>query len=98
MTDQFTLADSAAQFILARTSLRPKIALVLGSGLGAFADSLTDAVRVPYAEIPKFASSTAVGHAGRMVVGNAGDIPVAAMQGRVHLYDCLLYTSPSPRD
>jgi len=87
MTDQFTLADSAAQFILARTALRPKIGLVLGSGLGAFADSLTDAVRVPYAEIPEFPHSTAIGHAGRMVIGNAGDIAVAAMQGRVHLYE-----------
>jgi purine-nucleoside phosphorylase len=91
MPDQFTLADSAAQRILQRTPLRPKIALVLGSGLGAFADSLTDAARVPYAEIPSFPESTAVGHAGRMFIGNvvgkAGGIPVAAMQGRVHLYE-----------
>lgn len=87
MTDQFTLADSAAQLILSRTSLRPKIGLVLGSGLGAFADSLTDAVRVPYSEIPSFPQSTAIGHAGRMVVGNAGEVAVAAMQGRVHQYE-----------
>jgi purine-nucleoside phosphorylase len=87
MPDQFILADSAAQFILARTTLRPKIGLVLGSGLGAFADSLTDAVRIPYSEIPKFPCSTAIGHAGQMVIGNAGEIPVAAMQGRVHLYE-----------
>lgn len=87
MTDQFTLADSAAQFILARTTLRPKIGLVLGSGLGAFADSLTEAIRVPYAQIPKFPCSTAIGHAGRMVIGKAGDVAVAAMQGRVHLYE-----------
>ena len=87
MPDQFTLADSAAQVILARTTLRPKIGLVLGSGLGAFADSLTDAVGVPYAEIPKFPCSTAIGHAGRMVIGKAGDVAVAAMQGRVHLYE-----------
>jgi purine-nucleoside phosphorylase len=87
MTDQFALAESAAQFILARMALRPSIGLVLGSGLGAFADSLTGAVRVPYAEIPKFPHSTAIGHAGRMVVGNAGSVPVAAMQGRVHLYE-----------
>jgi purine-nucleoside phosphorylase len=87
MTDQFTAADSAAQLILSRTSLRPKIGLVLGSGLGAFADSLTDAARVPYAEIPSFPQSTAIGHAGRMVVGNAGSVAVAAMQGRVHLYE-----------
>ncbi len=87
MTDQFSAADSAAQFILKRTALRPQIGLVLGSGLGAFADSLTDAVRVPYAEIPSFPQSTAIGHAGRLVIGNAGAVPVAAMQGRVHLYE-----------
>jgi purine-nucleoside phosphorylase len=87
MTDQFTLADTAAQFILARTPLRPKIGLVLGSGLGAFADSLSDAARVPFSEIPNFPCSTAIGHAGRMVVGHAGAVPVAALQGRVHCYE-----------
>src|SRR5579862_5053296 len=87
MTDQFTLADSAAQLILNRTPLRPQIGLVLGSGLGAFADTLADATRVPYSEIPFFPQSTAIGHAGRMVVGKAGEIPVAAMQGRVHQYE-----------
>jgi purine-nucleoside phosphorylase len=87
MSDQFSLADSAAQFILARTPLRPRIALVLGSGLGGFADSLTESARIPYAEIPCFPQSTAIGHAGRLVMGNAGVVPVAAMQGRVHLYE-----------
>jgi purine-nucleoside phosphorylase len=87
MIDQFTVADSAAKLILARTPLRPKIGLVLGSGLGAFADSLTEATRIPYAEIPTFPRSTAIGHAGRMVIGNAGSVPVAAMQGRAHLYE-----------
>lgn len=87
MNDPFALADSAAQIIFARTSFRPKIALVLGSGLGAFADSLTDATKIPYAEIPSFPQSTAIGHAGRLVIGNAGEVPVAAMQGRVHQYE-----------
>jgi len=87
MTDPFTHAESAAQLVLTRTPLRPRIALVLGSGLGGFADSLTDATRVPYAEIPDFPQSTAIGHAGQMVIGNAGNVPVAAMQGRVHLYE-----------
>ena len=87
MTEQFALADAAAQLILTRTPLRPRIGLVLGSGLGGFADSLTDAARVPYSEIPSFPQSTAIGHAGRMVIGNAGRVPVAAMQGRVHLYE-----------
>lgn len=87
MIDQFTLADAAAQFILKRTTLRPKVALVLGSGLGAFADSLADITRIPYADIPTFPRSTAIGHAGQMVIGTAEDIPVAAMQGRTHLYE-----------
>src|SRR5579864_9498396 len=87
MTDQYSLADAAAQFILKRTTLRPKIGLVLGSGLGAFADSLAAAARIPYSEIPTFPRSTAIGHAGQMVIGNAGDVPVAAMQGRAHLYE-----------
>src|SRR5215471_4092728 len=87
MPDQFALADSAAQLILQRTPHQPKIGLVLGSGLGGFADSLTDATAVPYSEIPSFPQSTAIGHAGRLVIGRASDIPVAAMQGRVHQYE-----------
>jgi purine-nucleoside phosphorylase len=85
--DEYTRAESAAQFLFSQTKLRPKIGLVLGSGLGAFADGLGDAVRVPYSKIPSFPRSTAIGHAGQMVIGKAGDIPVAAMQGRVHLYE-----------
>lgn len=87
MSDQFTLADNAAKLILARTPLRPKVGLVLGSGLGAFADSLADATKIPYSEIPSFPQSTAIGHAGRLVIGNAGSVSVAAMQGRVHQYE-----------
>jgi purine-nucleoside phosphorylase len=87
MEDQFNLAETAAQSILRRTSLRPKIALVLGSGLGAFADSLTDAARIPFHEIPAFPRSTAIGHAGQLVIGKSAAVPVAAMQGRVHLYE-----------
>jgi purine-nucleoside phosphorylase len=85
--DLFVRAESAAQFLLSQTALRPKIGLILGSGLGAFADSLTDASRVPYAQIPAFPRSTAIGHAGQMVIGKAGAVAVAAMQGRVHLYE-----------
>src|SRR3954469_308114 len=87
MTDQFTLADNAAHLILSRTPLHPRIGIVLGSGLGGFADSLTDAARIPYAEILSFPQSTAIGHAGRLVIGKAGTVPVAAMQGRVHQYE-----------
>src|SRR5437660_2844347 len=85
--DLFTRAESAAAFVPSQTALRPQIGLVLGSGLGAFADDLTEAVRIPYADIPTFPRSTAIGHAGRLVVGKSGDVPIAVMQGRVHLYE-----------
>jgi purine-nucleoside phosphorylase len=87
MTDAFTLAESAATFLLSQMPLRPKIGLVLGSGLGAFADELSDAIRIHYSQIPGFPRSTAVGHPGQMVIGKSADIPVVAMQGRVHLYE-----------
>ena len=84
---EYARAERAAKFILSKTKLRPKIALVLGSGLGAFADELTDARRIPYEKIPHFPRSTAVGHAGVLAIGKVGGIAVAAMQGRVHLYE-----------
>jgi purine-nucleoside phosphorylase len=87
MTETYTRAEYAAAFLLEQSLLRPKIGVVLGSGLGAFADELSDAVTVPYTQIPSFPHSTAIGHAGQMVIGKAGDVPVAAMQGRVHLYE-----------
>jgi len=87
LQDQFTRADAAATYILSQTKLRPQIALVLGSGLGSFADGLTESVRIPYEEIPSFPRSTAIGHAGQLVVGKSGEVPVAVMQGRVHLYE-----------
>lgn len=84
---EFEHAGLAADFIFSRTKLRPQIALVLGSGLGAFADEFSDATRIPYAGIPFFPRSTAIGHAGQLVVGKVGAIAVAGMQGRVHLYE-----------
>ena len=83
----FLRAERAAKFILAKTKLRPRIGLVLGSGLGAFANELANAARIDYKTIPHFPRSTAIGHAGRMVIGKVGDVPVAAMQGRVHFYE-----------
>lgn len=85
--EEFARAERAAKFIRSKTKLRPKIALVLGSGLGAFADGLESATRIPYERIPHFPRSTAVGHAGRLVIGNVEDVAVAAMQGRVHFYE-----------
>jgi purine-nucleoside phosphorylase len=84
---EYERAEAAAQFIFSRTELRPKIAVVLGSGLGTFADEFANATKIPYAEIPHFPRSTAIGHAGQLVVGNVDGIAVAGMQGRVHLYE-----------
>ena len=84
-------AGRAAKFVLAKTKLRPKIAAVLGSGLGSFAERLTDATKIAYEKIPGFPRATAIGHAGKLIVGNlrgtSGAVPVAVMQGRVHLYE-----------
>ncbi len=66
---------------------RPGLAIILGSGLGAFADELTNRVEIPYTEIPDWPASTAVGHAGRLVFGNLGNLEMVAMAGRVHLYE-----------
>jgi purine-nucleoside phosphorylase len=84
---EYQRAEAAAQFIFSRTGLRPKIALVLGSGLGPFADEFANATKIPYAEIPHFPQSTAIGHAGQLVVGDVDGVAVAGMQGRVHLYE-----------
>jgi len=84
---EFVRAEAAARFIQKKTKLRPKIALVLGSGLGAFADEFAAATRIPYAKIPHFPRSTAIGHSGQLVIGKVDGIEVAGMQGRVHLYE-----------
>lgn len=86
-TDQWSLAGEAADFIQSKSPLRPKLALVLGSGLGAFADDLEDRVVLPYSTIPHFPISSAEGHAGNLVIGRVRDVAVAAMQGRVHYYE-----------
>lgn len=85
--DILSQADEAASFIRSKTGLRPSLAIVLGSGLGSFAEELGGAVVIPYAEIPHFVRSTAIGHAGQLVIGKVGDVAVATMQGRFHLYE-----------
>lgn len=85
--DDYSRAEEAAAFLRAKTKLRPKLALVLGSGLGSFADRLEGAVKVPYHEIPHFPRSTAEGHAGQLVIGTLAHAAVVCMQGRVHLYE-----------
>lgn len=84
---EYDRAGTAARYIFSKTKLRPKIALVLGSGLGAFADEFANVTKIPYAKIPHFPTSTAIGHSGQLVIGNVGKIAVVAMQGRVHLYE-----------
>lgn len=66
---------------------KPAVAIVLGSGLGAFADSLTHAIEIPYGDIPGWPVSTAIGHAGKLIFGNLDQTPVVVMAGRAHLYE-----------
>jgi purine-nucleoside phosphorylase len=80
-------AEHATRIIRARTTVEPRIAVVLGSGLGGFADDFEEPVAIPYDEIPGFSRSTAQGHAGRLVIGKIDGIPVLAMQGRLHYYE-----------
>jgi purine-nucleoside phosphorylase len=80
-------AGEAARFIASRTSLEPKIAVVLGSGLGGFASQLENPVAIPFGEIPHFMQPTAIGHSGRLVIGMLNGVPVAVMQGRLHAYE-----------
>jgi purine-nucleoside phosphorylase len=84
---EFERAEAAADFVFSKSKLRPQIALVLGSGLGAFAEEFERSSRIPYAQIPYYPRSTAIGHAGQLVIGMVEGIPVAGMQGRVHLYE-----------
>ena len=82
--DQVLEATGAIQ---ARTSLKPAVALILGSGLGDLATEIAEPTVIPYGEIPHFARSTVIGHAGRLIIGTLEDVPVVVMQGRFHLYE-----------
>ncbi len=77
----------ATTMLRAHTSMKPTVALILGSGLGELADEIENAVVIPYTEIPHFARSTVVGHAGRLVLGTLEGVSVVAMQGRFHFYE-----------
>ncbi len=79
--------EAAAAFIRARTKVDPRIALILGSGLGALAGEIATDVAIPYGDIPFFPRSTVEGHAGQLVLGQLEGKPVVAMQGRVHFYE-----------
>ena len=79
--------DAAVARIRESTDLEPRIGVILGSGLGGLADEVEGRVEIPYSEIPGWPASTAVGHAGLLVLGTVGDVPVVVMRGRAHLYE-----------
>jgi purine-nucleoside phosphorylase len=78
---------TASEYIHSRITVDPRIAIILGSGLGAFADSVKNASVIAYEDIPGWPQSTAAGHAGKLVVGTVDGVPVAVLSGRVHLYE-----------
>ena len=82
-----TQYEQSARFLRERIGCQPVLGLVLGSGLGALADDLTDAVRIPYEEIPGFPRSTVASHAGQLAVGKLSRQPVAMLCGRFHFYE-----------
>lgn len=84
---RFERAEAAASAVRARCGALPRTAIVLGSGLGEFAGTLTNSVTVPYGEIPGWPESKVVGHAGRLVVGEVAGRRVAALSGRAHVYE-----------
>jgi purine-nucleoside phosphorylase len=79
--------DDGVFAIRKRVAVEPRVGLVLGSGLGAFADTMDDLVKIPYRDLPHMPASAVAGHAGNLCFGRVGDVPVVCMQGRVHLYE-----------
>ncbi|MFI5260972.1 MAG: purine-nucleoside phosphorylase [Candidatus Limnocylindrales bacterium] len=93
MTDPFAPAtlpsrlDALADAVRARSTLVPRVGLVLGSGLGGVAEALSDPIAVSFAEVPGWPAASAPGHAGRLLLGRLEGVPVACLQGRLHLYE-----------
>ena len=89
----FEKSQEAAAFVRGKIGgLEPRLAIVLGSGLGVVASAVEQAMVIPYTDIPHFPRSTAPGHGGRLIAGLLGGVPVLVMQGRVHFYEG--YTPP----
>jgi purine-nucleoside phosphorylase len=86
-TGGFEAVERAADAVRERAGRTPKVGVVLGSGLGMWADALEERTVIPYAEIPGMPTSSVVGHAGNLVMGRIGSTSVACLQGRVHLYE-----------
>ncbi|WP_213806826.1 purine-nucleoside phosphorylase [Granulicella sp. dw_53] len=87
MSDLFSQAQSAVEFIRSQTTTQPTLGIILGSGLGNFASQVENPIAIPYANIPNFPISTVSGHSGQLVLGTIAGVPVAVMQGRVHAYE-----------
>ena len=88
MSELLSALDTAVAVLRQRAGAAPDVAIVLGSGLGDFADTLGDAIVLPYAAIPEWPSSSVIGHAGKLVIGtHASGARVAALAGRAHLYE-----------
>lgn len=83
----FDKLKAAAEKIQEYKKVTPKVGIVLGSGLGAFVDSIEDKVEIPYEEIPYFGETTVEGHAGRLILGKVQGVEVAVLQGRYHVYE-----------
>ena len=79
--------EETVKAVRAKVSLVPRVGVVLGSGLGAFADGLKELVKLPYETLPHLPASKVVGHAGNLCFGHVDDVPVVCMQGRVHIYE-----------
>jgi len=85
MPSETSVLDALAATIVSRTSIRPKVGVVLGSGLGAFGDALEQTI--PYADLPGMPVASVAGHAGNLRLGTVGGVGVACLQGRIHLYE-----------
>lgn len=79
--------QTSTDFIATQWTGTPRVGLILGTGLGTFADQITIDAAIPYEQIPNFPTSTAIGHKGQLICGTLGSVPVVAMQGRFHLYE-----------
>src|SRR5689334_9148079 len=79
--------SEAVAFIRSKSTVQPEVGVILGSGLGNVVDAIDIDTAIPYSEIPGAKASTVMGHQGRLILGRAGKLPVAIMQGRVHFYE-----------
>ena len=80
-------AGKAREYVLSKTSIRPKVGVILGTGLGALARNIATDCTIPYSDVPGFPESTVMTHAGMLILGRIRGVPVVVMEGRIHLYE-----------